>query len=61
MLKMPLYALRPESVVSPTADAPRERVVDRSIGGFIRKLRNLDNAQIDQILRHQRERNLRFG
>jgi chain length determinant protein tyrosine kinase EpsG len=62
MLKMPLYALRPESVVTPAAEAPRERVViDRSIGGFIRKLRNLDSSQIDQILRHQREHNLRFG
>lgn len=61
MLKTPLRALRSESVTPPAADEPRERVVDRSIGGFIRKLRNLDDAQIDQILRHQREHNLRFG
>src|SRR5260221_6986471 len=39
-------------------DAP---VLDRSIGDFIRQVRQLSDAQIDEILAHQRENGLRFG
>ncbi|MFM9916807.1 MAG: polysaccharide biosynthesis tyrosine autokinase [Rhizobacter sp.] len=41
--------------------AAREMVVDRSIGQFIREVRNLDDEQIEQILIYQRNHNLRFG
>jgi chain length determinant protein tyrosine kinase EpsG len=36
-------------------------VLDRSIGDFIRQARNLSDAQIEEILAHQREHGLRFG
>ncbi|HEY4068457.1 MAG TPA: polysaccharide biosynthesis tyrosine autokinase [Burkholderiaceae bacterium] len=63
MLKPPLYALRPEAIAGPPHEpaTPRSDVPDRSIGAFIRRLRKLDDAQIEQILHHQREHNLRFG
>jgi receptor protein-tyrosine kinase len=41
--------------------APRQQVVGRSIGDFIREARNLNQAQIDQILQHQREHHMHFG
>lgn len=53
--------------VSPENDAgtvPLDRsgpVVDRSIGDFIRHARQLSDAQIEQILQHQRQHGLRFG
>ncbi len=36
-------------------------LVGRSIGHIIRELRQLDGAQMEQILRHQQEHNTRFG
>ena len=36
-------------------------VLDRSIGDFIRRVRQLSDAQIDEILAHQRKHGLRFG
>ena len=40
---------------------PRVRPVERTIGAFLRKLRNLKPDQVESILRHQRENNTRFG
>ncbi|MDB5817642.1 MAG: tyrosine protein kinase [Rhizobacter sp.] len=37
------------------------QVVDRSIGEFIRELRNLDDRQVEEILGYQRKHRLRFG
>ena len=42
-------------------DDDRHRVVDRSIGDFLRERLKLTDAQIDDILRYQREHHLRFG
>jgi chain length determinant protein tyrosine kinase EpsG len=39
----------------------RAPVLDRSIGDFIRQTRQLSDAQIDEILAHQRQHGLRFG
>lgn len=36
-------------------------VADRPIGSILAEIRNLSAEQIERILRHQRERNLRFG
>ncbi len=41
--------------------APPQQVLDRSIGDFIRHARKLTDAQVEQIVAHQRERGLRFG
>lgn len=38
-----------------------ERVLDRSIGDFIRQVRGLSEAQVEQILGHQRLHGIRFG
>jgi chain length determinant protein tyrosine kinase EpsG len=38
-----------------------QRVVDRVMGSIIRQVCKLTDAQIEQILIHQRERGLRFG
>ncbi|MDB5893957.1 MAG: tyrosine protein kinase [Rhodoferax sp.] len=45
----------------PAVDAGRQQVVGRSIGDFIREARNLNQTQIDQILKHQREHHMHFG
>ena len=42
-------------------DEDRHRVVDRSIGDFLRERLKLTDAQIDDILSYQREHHLRFG
>ncbi len=36
-------------------------VLDRSIGDFLRRARQLSDGQIEQILQHQRKRGIRFG
>lgn len=38
-----------------------ERVLDRSIGDFIRQVRGLTSAQVEEILSHQRLHGIRFG
>ena len=43
------------------AAAADERVLDRSIGDFIRQVRGLSEAQVEQILGHQRLHGIRFG
>jgi chain length determinant protein tyrosine kinase EpsG len=48
--------VEPPSEVDP--DVP---VLDRSIGDFLREVRKLNDAQVDQIVQHQREHGLRFG
>jgi len=39
----------------------RDEVLDRSIGSFLRQLRQLTDQQIDQIIAHQRTHQMRFG
>jgi len=48
---------RPEA----DTDADRQPVLDRSIGDFIREVRQLDDAQVADIVRYQSEHGLRFG
>ncbi len=43
------------------ADDTDPMVLDRSIGDFLRRVRNLSDTQIEQILQHQRKRGIRFG
>ena len=43
------------------AAAADERVLDRSIGDFIRQVRGLSEAQVEEILSHQRLHGIRFG
>lgn len=43
------------------AAAADERVLDRSIGDFIRQVRGLSEAQVEEILGHQRLHGIRFG
>lgn len=38
-----------------------DRVLDRSIGDYLREARNLSPDQVEQILRHQRAHGIRFG
>ena len=59
-LKGPEVPVRPVTTLHPVEE-PRDRVVDRSIGTFIRQLRELDDAQIEQILRYQQLHQVRFG
>ncbi len=56
-------SLELKSVVkqAPTPDAEGGRVLDRSIGDFIRELKQLSNAQIEQVLAYQRKHGVRFG
>jgi receptor protein-tyrosine kinase len=42
-------------------DEPSERVVDRSIGDLLREVREIDDSQVDQILRFSRDHRVRFG
>lgn len=37
------------------------QILDRSIGGFLRQIRNLSDAQIAEIVAHQRIHRVRFG
>jgi len=48
---------RPEAAAGPAADP----VLDRTIGDFIREVRQLSDAQVEEIVRYQGERGLRFG
>lgn len=46
----------------PTDAEPTDpMVLDRSIGDFLRRVRQLSDGQIEQILQHQRKRGIRFG
>jgi protein-tyrosine kinase len=56
-----LKSVTAESGFEETRVDPREPVLDRSIGDYIRQARQLSDAQIEEILVHQRERGLRFG
>ena len=55
----------PGPKLSPASEEPiedaAEKVVDRSIGDLMRESRNLTDEQIEQILLHQREHDVRFG
>jgi len=42
-------------------DDDKERVVDRSIGDFLRERRKLSELQVSEIVRYQREHRVRFG
>lgn len=42
-------------------DDARGSVVDRSIGSFLREVRNLTDEQVEKILIYQREHGVRFG
>jgi len=55
--------LNARTAVPPQAPAAAadERVLDRSIGDFIRQVRGLSEAQVEQILGHQRLHGIRFG
>ena len=59
-VKAPDHSVASVAEPSRSQDA-RDSVVDRSIGQFIREIRNLDDAQIEKILIYQRNHNLRFG
>lgn len=46
----------------PETLAPSDpQILDRSIGGFLRQVRNLSDAQIAEIVAHQRIHGIRFG
>ena len=51
--------LEPEAIGTPTGTEGNEP--DRSIGDIIAELRNLSAEQVEQVLRHQREKGVRFG
>lgn len=55
----------PGPKVAPVSGEPiedaAEKVVDRSIGDLMRAARKLTDEQIEQILLHQREHDIRFG
>ncbi len=61
----PLAAMGLTSTASNSAakDVPDgdSAVVDRSIGDILSELRDLSADQVEQILRHQRDHNVRFG
>lgn len=42
-------------------EEPRQRVVDRSIGDLLREVRQIDDAQVEQILHFSRDNHVRFG
>jgi len=50
----------PPAVSEPVEDAA-EKLLDRSIGELLREARKLTETQIEQILIHQREHDVRFG
>lgn len=51
--------LEPEAMGTPAGTEGNEP--DRSIGDIIAELRNLSAEQVEQVLRHQREKGVRFG
>jgi protein-tyrosine kinase len=59
-MKIPNYASIAGVSYRPVEE-PVQRVVDRSIGDLLREVRDIDDAQVDQILRFQREHQVRFG
>lgn len=63
-----MRGIRPNGLPSLTSapsnepvDDKGDRVLDRSIGDFIRQVRDLSEAQVEQILGHQRAHGIRFG
>jgi chain length determinant protein tyrosine kinase EpsG len=44
-----------------SAQDASSRILDRSIGDFLRESCSLSNEQVEKILQHQRERGMRFG
>jgi chain length determinant protein tyrosine kinase EpsG len=63
-----MRGIRPNGLPSLTSapsnepvDDKGDRVLDRSIGDFIRQVRDLSEAQVEQILSHQRAHGIRFG
>ncbi|MFG6417030.1 polysaccharide biosynthesis tyrosine autokinase [Roseateles sp. DC23W] len=44
-----------------TVDAQASNIADRSIGSILADLRNLSADQVERIVRHQRDRSVRFG
>lgn len=46
---------------SPAAPEPDAQVRERSIGDILAEIRNLSTEQVEQVLRHQKERGVRFG
>lgn len=57
-----LDVLGPESVAAPAPPpAPQAELHDRSIGDILAELRNLSAEQVENVLRHQREKGVRFG
>jgi len=54
---------RPAPAALPMGALPRgdDPVVDRSIGDILAELRNLTVDQVERVLKHQREKGLRFG
>jgi protein-tyrosine kinase len=59
-MKIPNYASI-AGVSYRSVEEPVLRVVDRSIGDLLREVRDIDDAQVEQILRFQREHQVRFG
>ncbi len=59
-MKIPSYASI-AGVNIRSIEEPVQRVVDRSIGDLLREVRDIDDSQVDQILRFQREHQVRFG
>ena len=47
--------------ISTLGEAGSSSVADRSIGSIIAELRDLSPDQVEKIVRHQREKNVRFG
>jgi chain length determinant protein tyrosine kinase EpsG len=50
-----------EATEAAAAPAPASTEPDRSIGDILAELRNLSAEQVEQVLRHQREKGVRFG
>lgn len=63
MMAKPLdsFSSRPVDVSSNDAIGSRVDVHDRSIGAIISETRNLTADQVERVLRHQREKGIRFG
>jgi protein-tyrosine kinase len=53
--------LRPVGGNTSDVEDASARLLDRSIGDYLRRARKLSDEQIDQILRYQREHGIRFG
>lgn len=50
-----------QNMDSKSAGVGMSNVADRSIGSIIAETRNLSAEQVEKVLRHQREKGLRFG